>query len=160
MANRKGYEGIVKVRFVPTISNVAAPTVAEVNAGTDITSFMTKDGLNPGATNNRIQANDLGSTYDAEAMGSQGTQLQLKFYRDFTTDTPFSLLGTFGTVGYIVEAPGGFTSGNTPTIGDKVNVWPIQTGNPLFAASAANTAQTWTCDIAVTSTPKYLVALA
>lgn len=160
MANRKGFEGIVKVRYVVTISNVNAPTAAEVTAGTDLTTFMTKDGLNPGATNNRIQANDLGSTYDADVMGSQSTQLQLKFFRDFTTDTPRTLLGTFGTVGFIVVAPGGFTSGNTPTAGDKVNVYPIATGNPLEAASAANTAQTWTCDVAVTSKPAYNVALA
>lgn len=38
-------DGYVKIWSVPTIANIAAPTVAELNAGLNIGQYLTRDGL-------------------------------------------------------------------------------------------------------------------
>ena len=42
---RGPYEERTRVYWVPSLANKAAPTVAELNAGTDLSCFLTKDGL-------------------------------------------------------------------------------------------------------------------
>jgi hypothetical protein len=38
-------DGNIRIYSVPSISNINAPTVAELNAGTDLSSLITPDGL-------------------------------------------------------------------------------------------------------------------
>lgn len=155
------FEENYKVRYLPAVSNKAAPTLLEWNAGTELTTFVTKDGVNQGVTNNRVNANDIATSFDAELMGSQGVQLSLTFFLDSGTDTPRTTLMTYRTTGFIGIAPFGYSGsgGTAPAVGDKVHIYPMQTGNPNFPASAANEAQKWTCEMAVTSQPKWFVAL-
>jgi len=143
------FEGQVKVVFCTAIADKTAPTDSEVTAGTDLTSFVTKDGYRPNTRFTRVDAATIAEVFDATEPGSTGADLELKFKSDDTTDTPRSTLGTYGTAGFVVIGH----YGSAEVAGDEVTVWPVKTGMPQEANSAANEQQSWVCPFAVTSEP-------
>ena len=146
---RLPYEGRTKVHHVPTIATESAPTVAEIGAGTDLTTYVTKDGVNPGTTNNRIDTAGIDSAFDSQIQGSWGAEFQLTCMRDDTTDTAWTTLQR-GTQGYIVI---GYDSAAGIASGDTVQVWPVEFGTPLMQPSAANTMQMFIADVAIAEPP-------
>lgn len=125
-------DGKTRVFYVAAISNEAAPTVAELNAGLNLTSLITKSGLKGfKASTGDIDNSALDSTFDTVTIGRdkfQGTMLELK--KQSGTDTAFATL-TRGTTGYIVIRR--YVLNTTAwAAGDKVSVFPIicgQTGD-------------------------------
>lgn len=126
-------DGQVKVYYVPTIANIAAPTVAELNAGTNLSPTSGVGGLIPsgieGFENSTAEVDNTGiaSTFDTRLPGRQsfsGTGLVLK--KQDGTDTIWNLLTVPGTNGYTVFRDG-IASATAWTIGDKVEVYPIRT---------------------------------
>lgn len=97
-------DGRTRVAFVPTIANIAAPTVAELNAGTLLQSTLVPTGLE-GFENTTADVDNtsLASTFDTKLPGRQsfsGTGLVLK--KQDGTDTVFNLLSVPNTNGFIV----------------------------------------------------------
>lgn len=124
----------------------AAPTVAEITAGTDVTSFIPKDGFAPGVTNNRVSAGDLSTAFDAEIMGSHGAQLQVTAFMDDGTNTAFDTFGVRGATGCFVA----IWDGGGPVASSKAFVWPyVESGTPSLPTTAANERQTFTAEFAV-----------
>lgn len=145
------HEGMTKVTFAPTVTNVAAPTVAQLTAGTDITTFLTKDGLNIALSQNTVDNTSLAETFDAQLVGSWGGSLTLTFKRDASADTAWDLF-EHGDVGYIVVRRGVAHAGAFAA-SDKVEVYPVQSGEPVPNATAANAQATATVTFAVTAQP-------
>lgn len=131
------------VVWVTTMSSIAAPTVAEIDAGTDITCYLTKDGLNPGGSTNGIDAGTLCNRVDGQVAGSVSYQATLKGYRYFPiTDDDFWDLAVYGTSGYLVVRRGvAFDAAFAAA--QKVEVYKAQMGEPIPASSAANAMQTF-----------------
>lgn len=146
---RLPYEGRVKVHYVATIANEAAPTTAEIGAGTDLTTFVTKDGVNPGTTNNRIDTAGIDSAFDSQIQGSWGAEFQLTCMRDDTADTAWDTLQR-GVSGYLVV---GYDSAAGIAAADIVQVWPVEFGTPVMQPSAANTTQMFVADVAIAEPP-------
>lgn len=124
-------DGMTRVSFVPTIASAAlAPTVAELNAGTILHNTLTAGGLEGfEASTGEVDNTAFGSRFDTRLPGVSaysGTRLILK--KQDGTDTVHSTLTTFGTNGYIVMRDM-FPKDNAWAAGDKVNVYPIQTGD-------------------------------
>src|SRR5215217_714204 len=90
-------DGYIRVSSVPTISNLAAPTAAELNAGIAYEMLLTQDGLSGFAsTTNWVPNSALGSTFDTQLPGTVSyADLSLTFKWQSGTDTMWSLL-TFG----------------------------------------------------------------
>ena len=67
---RLPYEGRVKVWFTTTLTSESSPSLAEFTggSGTDLTTFITKDGVNPGTTNNRIDTAGIDSAFDSQEL--------------------------------------------------------------------------------------------
>lgn len=153
------FEEQYRVRFVPTITNKAAPTVAQLTAGTDITSLVAKDGVNFGTSENVVDTSDISTAFDSQTIGSWGASLTLTFFKDDGTDTAWDLFPR-GTSGFIVIAPFGFggpagTKTSSPIAGDKLYVFPIVAQQPQLSPSAANERQTFTSTFPSTSEPEY-----
>lgn len=87
-------DGYIRVSSVPTISNLAAPTAAELNAGVAYEMFLTQDGLGGFAsTTNWVNNSALGSTFDTQLPGTVSyADLSLMFKWQSGTDTIFSTL--------------------------------------------------------------------
>jgi hypothetical protein len=131
-------------------ANAAAPTVAEITAGVELTTYIPKDGFNPAVTNNRVTGGDLNGAFVDEAMGTWGSQLEVTAYRDSVggSDTAYTTLTDFAT-GAIVVTP--FAAKAT---GVKAYVWPdVQCGVRIPMQTAENALQKFTAQLAVRKTP-------
>jgi hypothetical protein len=145
------YEAYTRVAWVTTISSIAAPTVAELNAGTNITPFITKDGLTTPANQNMVDNASLAETFDAQLVGSWGGAIQLTMFRDNSADTAWNLC-VYGTNGYLVVRRG-IAIATGWTASQNVEVYPSQMHQPVMAATASNEQQRFTVQLAVTAEP-------
>jgi hypothetical protein len=152
------YEGRTNVYWVTTISNIAAPTAAEIAAGTNLTNFVAKDGVAVNTTTNNVDSATIAETFDSQIVGSWGGEIELTMFRDDTADTAFTLC-VYGTNGYLVIDRFG-PSGTAPVATDKVEVWPAEMHQPVPQNSAANTQQRFMEKFAVTSQPNLSATVA
>lgn len=125
--------------------------LSEISGATEITDQLTKDGFQPGVTNNRVPASNLATAFDAEVMGSWGSQLALTILRDDTADTGWDTLAVRGTEGTVIMVPLGSGTGGAPADGDACMVWKVETGSPVIPPTAANERQTATIECAVSA---------
>lgn len=137
----------------------AAPTVAELTAGTDLTAFIPKDGFKPGVTNNRVSGGSLNEAFLDESMGTWQSQLTVDYYLDKVTadNTAADTIGTRLTTGAIVAIWDG--GGNAS--GSKCYVWPdVETGQSVPMDTAENARQKATAEFAVRQAPNFAAVVA
>lgn len=149
--SRLVYEGRTNVYWAITITNKAAPTVAQITAATELTDFVAKDGVAVNINSNNVDSATIAETFDSEVVGSYGGSLQLTMFRDDTADTAWDLC-VYGTNGFLIIDRFN-PSGTLPAATDKVEVWPAQMHEPAPQNSAANTQQRFIETFAVTSAP-------
>lgn len=147
-------DGNLKASWVPTIANIAAPTVAELTAGVSLESRLTPDGLNITFDTSMIDNSALDSTYNTEQVGRSKvtTTLKYKAQAPGTTDTVRDTL-TFRAVGYLVVRRGTDSSVAFAASQD-VEVYPSQCGRPNPDVPAPNAIQTVTVQLGSTGTPR------
>lgn len=122
-------DGRVKVTWCTAISNIATPTTTELNAGTALQSFITPDGLDITPSTGKVDTSNLGSKYTTNRAGRRAFDITIKFHHDSPTDTPWNLL-PYNTDGFLVVRRG--TDATTAwATSDKVEVYPINTGEPM-----------------------------
>ncbi len=145
------FDGRTKVSWVTTIADIAAPTVAELDAGTDLSCFLTKDGLDLGVSESAVDGGQLCSTIDGETAGTQKIAPTLKMYRaSVAADDDAWDLVVLGTAGHLVVRY--FTPNATAwTAAQKVIVVKGQWVNPMPAATAANQNVTFSAKVYVSS---------
>ena len=152
MARRIG-AGVLELSYVLTIGTPAAPTAAELNAGTFLTDFLTDGGLATPLDGSIVDAADMGAAFNKTASGTFGGQpLTLELFRDDSADTAWTTLAR-GTTGFIVIARFGLATPGTYAIADVVDIWTIDvvTRNPVDVAR--NEMQRFTAEMAVTAAP-------
>jgi hypothetical protein len=142
-------DGYVKVWSVPTIANIAAPTTAELNAGTNLGALLLKDGLR-GFTpdTGTVDTTALSSTYGTNAPGlislSKGS-LWVKAQTQ-ATETIRSVF-IFGYTTNIVIRRNGSLETVAWTATDKSEVWPIKCGARIDGDFASNEVQKFGVEI-------------
>ena len=62
-------DGMIKATWAPNVANVAAPTVAELNAGVDLECYIPLDGLDIKGDTASVDNTALCSTDDTEEPG-------------------------------------------------------------------------------------------
>lgn len=138
-------EGAVKVAFVPTLADPAAPKLTEITAvgALDISCYLTKDGFGVGGedekgTDERLCTKEvfetLGKTrytienliyiYDAQNAGSDSNKAYELMKR--------------GTGGYLVVRWGGDAQTDDFAVGDVVDVYPVTLGEQFKQRPEAN----------------------
>lgn len=125
--------GTSKIFFAPTISNKAAPTQAEITAGTDLTPQLAEiNGVT--FSNQPIDVPDFSSAWTKKIPGEdQADDPALTFYED-STSNPIKTALAKGTAGYLVLCPWGSTA-------TKVcEVWPVTVASNAREWSAGNEA--------------------
>lgn len=146
-------DGTTRVAYVPTISNNAAPTTAELNAGILLHSTMTPDGLQGfEAETADVDNSALDSTFDTVTIGRDSfsnTGVTLK--KQTGTDTIYDTL-VRGTLGYIVVRR--YVAATTAwTAAQKVNVYPIVCGQTKEMAPEKNSVARYMVPTKITSSP-------
>jgi hypothetical protein len=155
--SRLVFDGQYEVYFVPAaIANAAAPSLAAVLAGTNLTGRIPKDGFNPGVSNSRVTGGDLATTFTDESMGTWSSQLGITCYHDDTNDVAYDTIGVRGVTGAIVVVPNG-----PAALSSKCYVWPdIECGSPIPMQTGENTLQKFNADIAVRRAPNMHAVMA
>lgn len=153
MGSRKVHDGNTKVSFVLTITSIAAPTVAQLGAGTDLSTFMTKDGLKVPANQNNADNATLADTFDAETIGSEGGQCELTMYRETpTADDDAWNLCVRGTEGYLVVRR--LIAHDTAwAAAQVVEVYPVVMHDPVPSDTTRNENAKFTCRMPVRLQP-------
>lgn len=161
---RRQFTGLGDIRFAATIANIAAPTVAEITAAVRLTPYMTRDGLTRPQTGNTVDVADAASLFNATGPGTYGGDaMEIKLHRDSkgSDDDAWTTLPR-GVIGYAVVTDWGWaqnagtglgTTGGTPTIADRCEVWPITVISREPVSTAENESNKFTVRCAVTAEP-------
>lgn len=139
-------EGQVRIDYVASIANPAAPDASsELSSTTPLADQLTPTGWSPATPENEVATTSLGSTYLTSVPGTRGGPITLTVKKDDTpaSDTVYNLFKA-GPSGFLVvrEAQGGKAAAFAA--GQKVDVIPGKSGIPQMAATAENTARTYT----------------
>ncbi len=138
------HDGIVRFYFLPTVASVAAPTVANIAAGTRLTKFTA---YNLPSSEAEVDTSDVDSTYDTTAIGtSKAGPIEVTFKYD-GNDAMVSLL-TFRSAGFLMRSRTGLIVATT-----KVEVYPVEIGRRRNESYSRNAEQKFMVNFAVTSEP-------
>lgn len=128
-----------------------APTVAELNATTDLTNFIIS--ITAQSQGNTVPTPNIDSLFETSVPGTSQASFTADMYRDDAADTAWDTL-VRGIVGYFfISRFGGTGTDYRPVAGEKVEVWPVRITSRTASAMASNTAQTFTCVAAVPEEP-------
>jgi hypothetical protein len=144
-------DGMFKVTWCSTIANIAAPTVAELNAGTPLELLITPDGLKIDPDTASVDTSSLGSTFNTASAGRRSFSPAIMFKHQTPTDTAFDLL-PYRTSGFLVVRRN-LIATTAWTASQKVAVYPMQVGEPKETTPAPNAVQTFESPMMVTSDP-------
>lgn len=140
-----------KVHFVGTIADITAPTVAEIDGGTDLTSFLVT--LESSTSGQTVPTPSFDSLFETNIPGTASATFTAEFYRDDETDTAWTTLPR-QTEGNIVIARFGWSSGSdSPSAGDDCEVWPVRVITRSALALTNNEVQRFNLECAVPTEP-------
>ena len=157
---RLASEGNVKVWKVPTVTDTAAPTVAEITAGTDLTPLVPTSGVDIQWTHNNASIAMLDESFVAEVVGTESATITLTGLRDDTSDDFFDAFSRGDNFYLVVFRFGVSGAGGDPASGDVCEVYPGQSHRPAPMPPAENEFQQAMVTIAVTDTPSVDSAVA
>jgi len=132
-------EGYLEIRFLPTISGAAGPTVAEWAAGTDLTYYFTSDGWNPGGDQATVTDDRLTARQTFELPGKVGDTLDVVYTENQTDATANAARTTLAQdqKGFIVDRRG-IAKGTAAATTQKCTVRPVWCGVQREMAAEAN----------------------
>jgi hypothetical protein len=134
------------------MSSYLAPTATELNAGTDLTSFVRSMPNLPRGLN-LVDVATLDSKYEKRQVGTRGgDQLDVEFLRDDGTDTAYTTL-TEDTAGFLVVARKALATPGTFAIGDEIDVYPGTIGSVEDGTPGRNDPDFATAHIVATADP-------
>ncbi|HEY9523702.1 MAG TPA: hypothetical protein VIR33_10715 [Thermopolyspora sp.] len=136
-------DGNVKVSFVLTIADVSNPTVAELNAGVDLQTLITKEGLDITADQSAVDNTALASRDETEDAGTVKYSIELTVKRQEAEadDVGWTTL-TDRQLGYLAVRRDQAHENNYAA-DDPVEVYPVRCGRPRMDPPALNAAQTF-----------------
>lgn len=153
-------DGNTRVSIVPTIAVQAAPTVAELNAGILLQSYITPDGLiGFEATTAEIDNSSLASTFDTKTIGRtgfSGTMLRLK--KQSGTDTPFTTLVRGYTAFVVIRR--NVVETVAWTTAQVISIFPVICGDRRDLAPEPNSVQKYEIPLMVYNIPTLTGAVA
>lgn len=138
---------ISQARWVPTIGNKAAPTTAEITAGTNLTPDIAEiNGFE--FSNSPISTPDMATSFTSQIGGEDTAgDSSITFYEDDTTNTIKTALAK-GTNGFVVFYPYG-----VPASAAKCEVWPATITSNGREWSVGNDPARYMVSFAITAVP-------
>jgi hypothetical protein len=133
------HEGNLHLYAVPSIANLAVPTMAEINAGVDLTPALTADGFSPTNTENTVST-DMLTGFIKQSIGTEGIGFDLTFLREAANGGDvWSYFDARGKSHYLVVCPFAAAAATQPC-----EVYPVESGRRKWVASGANAHEKFT----------------
>jgi hypothetical protein len=152
-----GFDGNVKVSWVPAIINIAAPTVTELNAGVSLEDRLLPDGLATPSDTGEVDNSKLGSTFSTAVAGRRSfSGLMVKYVRGPVSDTLAAEVEdalVYRATGFLVIRRD-IDAGIAWTAAQRVEVYPVQCKNPNPDSPAPDTLQAVEVGFTMTAEPK------
>jgi len=146
-------DGFTRVAWITTIANIAAPTVAELNAGLLLHDVMTVDGFtgfNPDTA--AVSTSKFSGRFDTNRPGRvsySGTKLRL--FKQTATDTAFIAL-PYGTDGFLAVRRDLITT-TAWTSTQPLEIYPGTTGERVHVDPEPNSYHRWECPLFFNAQP-------
>lgn len=155
-------DGNVKVAYVPTIGNAAAPTVAELTAGSvkDLSCYLTAEGLTPGTDEQTTADDRLCNRQTFEQRGRFTETMEIGYVHN-PASAPNNVAYTTldpGVAGYLVVRWGAAYE-TAFQAGDIVDVYPFTAGVQRKQPPTANAVHTAMQKLFITGTVQKDVAV-
>src|SRR5919205_1317694 len=153
-----GFDGMISVWWVPTIADISAPKAAtEIGAAGSVVlhTRLTPDGLATGAGSETIDTSKMSSTFNTKIVGRRNFDgLQVTYVRgDQTAEKLLDTTLIYRASGYLVVRRDKLAT-TAIAASDKVEVYPVQCGEPQYASPAPNALQTVTVPLTLTADPR------
>lgn len=135
-------DGLVNTIWVPTIKDISKPKADEINAGTDLSNYVTLGGWSCSPSQDSISDQRENSAQDYENPGRKkisGPSIEVIDNTNTSHSATNAAMETLneGVEGYFVRRYGKPTD-NPFTAGDVVNVYAVRIGMSAKMAIAAN----------------------
>lgn len=149
-------DGNIRVAWVTSIANKAAPTVAELNAGLLLTSILAADGLAGWAPDTATVGNrKLDSTFNSSGVGSVSIEDPiLRFFKQTGTDTIYNTL-IKNAAGFVVVRPSLPSSTAWATSQLLIGVYPSICKQRRWLDREENTMERYEVPIAISAEPAF-----
>ena len=150
-------DGYTKIHFIPTAVAPAAPTMAEIAAGDELTMFLTPAGMDTPETATDADTSSIASPRDFSVPATIGGDVTGEFYRDdgtgTTTDDAWDALPRL-TQGYLVISRfGGTGTDNAIAATNVVEVWEVRVSERSNARLTRGEALRFTSKFSVAADP-------
>lgn len=148
------FDGMVRVAFVPTINSLSAPTVAELEAGTDLSPRLTPDGVAISADTGSIDATKLNSTANSAKAGRRSFSVSVTYTRGSAVEeVEIETSLVYRAVGFLVVRRD-IAYSTAWAAAQKVEIYPVEVGEPNPAPPAPDSLQNVEVPMMVTGEPK------
>lgn len=147
--------GTLQGWFVPTLVSQSAPSLAAIQAGTDMTARLAEiSGFTFKAT--KVATPTLDTVFDTSIAGVlEADDATLTLYDiDDSSDPVKTALSPLNTNGFIVWIPYG------ATVAKKVEVWPVRVGSYSTVKTVANEPAKSMLSVFITAQPTLAATLA
>lgn len=130
-------DGAIRIYWLTSApSNTSACTTTELNAGTDITSYITPDGWNVVTSEAEVDNSALNSSDDTRLPGRRQDDIEVTFKHQGDGSAPWTTFASKPT-GYLVERTS--IAGTTAwASSQKYRLFVVQAGNRNKLPRAAN----------------------
>jgi len=157
-------DSYLKVWWVTTIASITGPTLVEIEAGTELTPFITSAGLDTPEEGTDADTSDLSSARDKSIPATIGGQVVGEFYRDDGTgggsDDAWTAIPR-NTDGYLVIAPfGGGGTDRAIAVADTVEVWTCRVSQRSRGRYVRGEAQRFEATFALSADPELAATVA
>jgi len=150
-------DGRVRVHWMTACAVIGSPTTTELNAGTNLTTYINPDGLDISMTTGKVNVGNVGSTFTLERVGRRVPTISLTCHHDATsgsTDPAWNLL-IYRAVGFLavrlgIDSATAWTTGQggggaTGTLA----VYPVECGEYNAVKPAVDSSWDFTVDLTV-----------
>jgi hypothetical protein len=139
--------GVSKIHFVPTVSDLAAPTRAEITAGEDLSPFIA-DISGFQLSNSPIPVPNLAEVFTPQIDGEDTVADSTLTFNDDTVSEVVRDLLPKGTAGFLILEPYGDVATK------RAEVWPVKVTGFNDEWSLGNDPARAVCGFAITGTPQ------
>lgn len=149
-------DGNIRVTFATSIANKAAPTAAELNAGIQLQSTASAEGLSGWQPETASIGNrKLDSTFESSDVGSISIEdPMMQFFKQDGTDTIYNTMSK-GTPGFIVIRRSIGSSTAWAASQKLVGVFPVKCGQRRWLDTEPNTMERWEMPFKITAEPAF-----
>jgi hypothetical protein len=133
-------------------ADLAAPTVAELAAATDITDFVIS--INAQTQGNTVPTPNIKRKFETNIPGTVQATFTADMYRDDEADDAWGMFPRDAEGYVLISRFGGTGVDNIPEAGQELEVWPIAVTSRAASNLASNTAQTFTLTCSVPEEPE------